>query len=143
MALIMIEAASMKSLAARFFDAIERGEIASVSACYHDDVVVWHNTGGGVSDKADNLAVLRRLVAITMERTYSNRIISVFDGGFVEQHCATLRMLDGTRHSIDACIVCRVQDGQIIRLEEYFDDAQVAPVRASALAYAQSSQSIA
>ncbi len=48
--------------AASFFDAIERGDIDAVAACYAEDVVIWHNTDAVETSKAQNLKTLAGLI---------------------------------------------------------------------------------
>jgi ketosteroid isomerase-like protein len=114
------------ALAARFFDAIEAGDVAAVGACYADDAVIWHNTDGLETTKAENVATLANLIRYIPERRYTDRRLSTFPGGFVQQHRLVGRRRDGREVELTACIVCAVADGVITRLDEYFDAAQVA-----------------
>jgi ketosteroid isomerase-like protein len=114
------------ALAARFFDAIEAGDLAAVGACYADDAVIWHNTDGLENSKAENVATLTGFIRHIPERRYTDRRLSTFPGGFVQQHRLVGRRRDGAHVELTACIVCAVADGAITRLDEYFDSAQVA-----------------
>jgi ketosteroid isomerase-like protein len=115
---------------ARFFDAIEAGDIDAVAACYADDVVIWHNTDGLSSSKAENLQVLAGFVKHTPFRRYEDRRVAVFPGGFVQQHVLKSARRDGSEVALHAAIVCAVKDGRITRLDEYFDSAELAAWRA-------------
>lgn len=117
--------ADIRALATLFFDAIESGDVEGVAACYDDGVEIWHNTDGLVQGKADNLAVLRGLVANYSDRSYHDRRLDVFDGGFAQQHRLSATRADGQRVSLPAALICRVKDGKITRLGEYFDSAAV------------------
>ena len=121
--------AEMQALAQGFFDAIERGDVEAVGACYADDAVIWHNTDGLESTKAQNLEVLAGFVQRTPHRRYEDRRVAVFAGGFVQQHRLTSARRDGTPVALHAAIVCQVQDGRITRLDEYFDSAELAAWR--------------
>lgn len=114
------------ALAARFFDAIEAGDVAAAGACYADDAVIWHNTDGLETTKAENLATLTGFIRHIPERRYADRRLSTFPGGFVQQHRLVGRRRDGGEVELTACIVCAAADGVITRLDEYFDPAQVA-----------------
>jgi ketosteroid isomerase-like protein len=59
------------------------------------------------------------------ERHYTRRRLEVFEGGFVEQHLLRGKLADGREVSLAACIVCKVRDGRITRLDEYFDSAEL------------------
>ena len=72
----------MAALAARFFDAIESGDVEAVGACYADDVVIWHNTDGAEENKAANLKVLSGLIRGYPTRRYEQRRLTALAGGF-------------------------------------------------------------
>jgi ketosteroid isomerase-like protein len=112
--------------ATHFFDAIERGDIDAVGACYAEDVVIWHNTDAVETSKTENLKTLAGLIRGYPQRRYEERRLSVFPGGFVQQHVLRGVRVDGARRELAACLVCQVSDGKITRLDEYFDAAQVA-----------------
>ena len=114
-------AAEMKALAERFFGAIEAGDIAGVSACYHPDAVIWHNDDGLETSPAQNLEVLASFVANVPKRVYANRRFFPIEGGFVQQHDTTLHVADGRVLVLPVCIVFKVDGGKIRRLDEYLD----------------------
>jgi len=116
-------------LAQRFFDAIERGDIDAVGACYADDAVIWHNTDGLESSKAENLETLANFVQAIPVRRYEDRRLLVTADSFVQQHALRCPRADGSIRELTAAIVCQVKDGQITRLDEYFDSAQLAAWR--------------
>lgn len=118
--------ADIRALATRFFDAIEQGDVETVAACYAPDVVIWHNNDGLTQTRAENLKTLAGLVQHFSDRRYEDRRLDAFDGGFVQQHVLSATRRDGTRVSLPAVLVCRVEDGRITRLDEYFDSAHVA-----------------
>lgn len=116
----------IETLARRFFDAIEAGDVGAVGACYADDAVIWHNTDGLANTKAENVATLTNFIRYIPERRYQDRRLTVFPGGFVQQHRLVGKRRDGVEVELTACIVCAVADRVITRLDEYFDAAQVA-----------------
>ena len=120
---------AIQSLATRFFDAIEMGDIATVRGCYADDAVIWHNTDGLEQSPEDNAATLRGMVERIPTRRYDNRSLRVFDGGFLQQHVLVGIRKDGVAVRLPACIICTIQDGRITRLDEYFDSAHVTAFR--------------
>ncbi len=113
------------ALAKRFFDAIEAGDVETVADCYAEDAVIWHNTDGIETSKTDNLKVLSQFVKYLPGRRYEDRRTHAIPGGFVQQHRLTRPRPDGTTAEVTACIVCRVEDGRITRLDEYFDQAAI------------------
>ena len=116
----------IQALAKRFFDAVEAGDIETVHGCYAPDARIWHNTDGAEQSRDDNARTLRGFARLISSRVYAERRLHVFDGGFVQQHELRGVRPDGVAVKLTACIVCAVADGQITRLDEYFDSAQVA-----------------
>lgn len=116
----------IRRLAKRFFDAIEEGDVETVRACYAPGARIWHNTDGLEQGPDDNAKVLASMVRHFENRVYDQRRLEVFDGGFVQQHVLrATRKRDGADVALVACVVCDVADGQITRLNEYFDSAAV------------------
>jgi len=63
------------------------------------------------------------------ERRYTDRRIEAFEGGFVDQHLLRGRLASGKEVSMAACLICKVVNGRITRLDEYFDSAALATWR--------------
>lgn len=116
----------IRGLATRFFDAIETGDPGMVADCYADDVAIWHNTDRQIETKADNVKTLSGFIRHIPTRRYEDRRLTVYPGGFVQQHLLVGVRPDGKRVELPACIVCAVAEGRITRLDEYFDSEQVA-----------------
>jgi ketosteroid isomerase-like protein len=114
------------AVAQRFFDAVESGDIDTVAAIYHPGAVIWHNHDRMETSARENLEVLARFVERAPVRRYVNRRIIVTPGVFVQQHILEATRTDGRRLSLPACVVCQLKDGQIIRLDEYYDTAALA-----------------
>jgi ketosteroid isomerase-like protein len=70
------------------------------------------------------------MVARIEERSYAERRVQVFPGGFVQQHTLQGRRThDGAPVRLPCAIICQVSGGKINRLDEYFDSAHVAEFR--------------
>ena len=120
----------IRALAARFFDAIENGDIATMQASFAPDAAIWHNTDEAIVSPADTAKTLTGMVARIKDRRYANRRLHVFPGGFVQQHeLQGARVHDDVRVHLPCAIICAVTDGKIMRLDEYFDSAHVAQFR--------------
>lgn len=128
--------AAVLALVDRFIEAIQIGDIDTVTACYHPDVVVWLNTAGVGVDRQTNLQVLTGFVGKTSERRYQNRRVQTFPGGCVQQHLLKATHIKGPVLELAATLVCQVQHGVIIRLDEYFDSAPLTAWYAQIRAYA-------
>ena len=91
------------AFAKKFVDAIQAGDIATTRACYHPDAKLWHNTDGIEQTVDQNMKVLDWFI-----RT----------------------LPDGTKWAMDACVVIKIENGLITRLDEYLDSAQAGKLRA-------------
>ena len=115
-------------VAERFFAAIEAGDVDTVREIYHPDVVIWHNYDGldrresGDSREA-NLKVLAGLPERIAGAKYDVWYREATSTGFVQQHVLKGTMPNGQPIELPACIVCKVEEGWITRLDEYFDPA--------------------
>lgn len=112
---------AMKALADKFFGAIEAGDIDGVSSCYAKDAIIWHNDDKLETAPAQNLEVLKQFIANVPKRVYANRRFFPVEGGFIQQHETELHLADGRVLSLPVCIVFKVVDGKIQRLDEYLD----------------------
>lgn len=117
--------AGTTALAERFFAAVEAGDVAAVTDCYHPDVVIWHGHTRVAQDRATNVATLAQFISLSRERRYTDRKLRLFPGGFVQQHLLVAVARGGARLELPAALVCEVEDGRITRLEEYFDNSPV------------------
>lgn len=126
----MSDDTAMRTLAKRFFDCVEQGDIEGLVACYAPDAEIWHNTDRQIQGPEDNRKTLAGMVTRIVDRVYADRRVEVFPAGFVQQHVLQgVRKHDNVRVELPACIVCAVKDGKITRLDEYFDSAGVAEFR--------------
>ena len=126
----MSEAEDIKAMATRFFDAIEAGEIETMRNTFAEDAEIWHNTDEAIVTPKQTAQTLTAMVARIRDREYADRRLTAFPGGFVQQHVLRgVRVHDDVAVHLPCAIVCRVKDGKITRLDEYFDSAHVAEFR--------------
>lgn len=121
---------AIEALAKRFFDAIELGDIASMRDSFVDDAAIWHNTDEEIVSPDQTVQTLTGMVQRITDIRYSERQLSIFPGGFVQQHVLTgTRRHDGVAVRLPCAIICQLEEGRIKRLDEYFDSAHVATFR--------------
>lgn len=108
------------------FEAIERGDIATLDSLWADDIEVWHSNDGVVQDKAQNLAVLGWMIDNTATIEYRDVVRDLTAAGFVQRHVLHLSFADGRAAALPIAIFASVRDGQVTRIDEYMDSAQVA-----------------
>jgi ketosteroid isomerase-like protein len=125
------------TLARRFLAAIEAGDSAGVRAIYAPDARIWHNTDGldhpgqDVEANLSTLAWMRRHLSdiryeiVRLEETAS---------GYAQTHVLRARTSLGETFALPAAIFCTVKDGRITRLDEYFREADLAPLLRAAQA---------
>ena len=117
----------------RLFAAIERSDIAAVDAMWSDDIAVWRVGSRRDDDKARAMRVIDWFIGVTTQRRYEILDRQLFDDGsaqgFVQQHILHATGHGGQSISLRVCIVIRVgADGLIVRIDEYFDPAGIAPL---------------
>ena len=116
----------VRELCERFFDAYENKRADVLDELYSDDCIIWHNVFGKDTTREDNIAWMR-VDKGQRRRTYNDRVINVFHDGFVIQYS-----LNGVMHNghvgpaLWICIVGRVRDGKITRIDEYMDSSKFA-----------------
>ena len=115
----------IRELCNEFFDAYQDGRVDVLRRIMSDDCVVWHNVFNREMSGADNLAALPASYGGQRRRTYNDRIVNAFSDGFVIQYS-----LNGVMHNghvgpaLWICIVGRVRDGKITRIDEYMDSSK-------------------
>ena len=116
----------MGHLGDRLLAAVEAGDIEAVRGLYASDARVWHNFDGVEQTVEENLRVLAWLTGHVRDLHYDNIRRHDIPGGFVQQHVLRCRSRAGVELAVPACMVVRVADDRITRLDEYLDSAQVA-----------------
>jgi ketosteroid isomerase-like protein len=122
--------ADIEALAARFFAAIQAGDIDAISEIYAPDAVIWHNTDQVEQSVEQNLVVLRWVTEHVKGWHYEDVRRTCFPGGFVQQHMGKGTAPSGLPVAMPACIVATVRDGRVTRIDEYIDSAGVAALTA-------------
>ena len=126
----MSEQDDIRAMATRFFDAIEAGDIETMQGSFTPDAEIWHNTDELIVTPAQTAQTLTGMASRIRDREYADRQLTVFPGGFVQQHVLKgVRVHDGVSVRLPCAIICKVENGKITRLDEYFDSAHVAEFR--------------
>lgn len=112
----------------RILDAVERGDVNAVAACYAPGAKIWHNFDELEQTVDENLALLGALVGVLSERKYTVRGRYDIPGGIIQMHTLDGVLPDGSKFHLPACMVFRVGGGRITRIDEYFDSAHFAPL---------------
>jgi limonene-1,2-epoxide hydrolase len=109
--------------------AIKARSVAQIGAVYADDIIVWHGATGNAGTKSENMALLGQVFQLASALEYRNIRRHLIDGGIVQQHQLVGRFADGKpMPTLEACLVMRIRDGRITRIDEYFDGNTYAEV---------------
>jgi ketosteroid isomerase-like protein len=93
-----------------------------IGKIYADDVVVWHASTGTSATKEGNLALLGGVFTLTSRLEYRDIRRHLIDGGVVQQHQLVGAFADGRPLPVlETCMVIKVRNGLITRIDEYFD----------------------
>lgn len=109
--------------------AIHSRDISAVRALYADDIVVWHGSTGQMQTKCENTDLLAGVFEITSKLEYVRIQRHPIESGIVQQHCLVGAFDDGRAlPDLNACLVIKVRDEKIVRIDEYFDGTTYAEV---------------
>ena len=125
----MTEAETLE-FAERFVNAIQTGDVPAVRACYAPGAKIWHNTDDIEQTVDDNIKVLDWFIATLPDRNYRVLRREALKDGFLQQHVLEATLPDGTPWKMYACVVIKMENGLITRLDEYLDSGQGRALRA-------------
>lgn len=123
----------------RMFAALSCGNLADAAACFTPDARIWHSFDCIAHDLGAIMLEWEGLVANFPLRDFVDVRRQPTSSGFVQQHVMTGTTASGARRAWPVCIVVRIKDGHIARLDEYIDRAGAfeplagGPVRTPAL----------
>ena len=104
----------------RAFTALAAGDLEAARACF---TLVWHGFDGVARDVDETMKDWTGLVAAFEERFITDIRRQPTPDGFVQQHLFVMRPNGGQRRAWPVCIVVKIADGRIARLDEYIDRA--------------------
>jgi ketosteroid isomerase-like protein len=117
------------SLARRFIEAVEAGDVPTARSCLADDALIWHNFDEVEQTVDQNMALLEWMMGRCTERRYELTRLEEIEGGYLQQHVLRLVSRSGEKITLHACVVVRVANGRIQRIEEYLDPAPTTKLR--------------
>jgi ketosteroid isomerase-like protein len=118
------------SFAEGFVGAIQSGDVPAVRACYAPGAKIWHNTDNIEQTVDENVRVLEWFIRTLPDRNYRVQRREALKDGFLQQHVLEATLPDGVKWKMSACVVVRMENGLITRLDEYLDSAEGKPLRA-------------
>ena len=118
-------------LANRFVAAIESRDVDAVRRCYAPQARIWHNHDGKVQSVDDNIKGVHWIHKVLAGVRYDVKRRVAIPGGFLQEHVLRGTLPSGEAFAMPACVVCTVEDGVIVALDEYLDSAHTQPLVAA------------
>ena len=113
-------------LARRFVGAIEAKDVETVRSCYHPEARIWHNFDNKFQSVDDNIRGVHWIHKVLANVCYEIKRLLVIPGGFLQEHVLQGTLSSGAAFAMPACVICMVEGGRIVSLEEYLDSAHAA-----------------
>jgi ketosteroid isomerase-like protein len=114
-------------VARQLIEGVTRGDVESVDRLYADDICVWRNVDQRELVKKQALKVVGILSELK-DIEYRDLRIEPTEHGYVQQHVLSCTSSKGEEVLMPSCIVARVENGRIARIDEYADSAAMAPL---------------
>ncbi len=115
---------SPKEVCASFFSAIERGDMATVTNIYHDDLKVWHNFTNAYQNKTENIGVLAKLKKFENVK-YDVQEVIVTGDRLAQRHWLILTKPGGEVLKAAGVLFMTIRDDKIVEMAEYLDSVPV------------------
>lgn len=118
-----------EGIASRFITAVEQADFDTIlDEIYAPDAVIWHNNDNVCIGPTENIRVLTWLHGVVTDLRYEDVRRLPTPKGYVQQH--TLRAVTpaGDPIEVHACFVVTIENGRIVRLDEYLDKAASRPL---------------
>jgi ketosteroid isomerase-like protein len=114
-----------RSVAVALVDAVNRGSVDDVLALLSSDAVYWNNVTH--TDAArDALATQLRIdFELFGDFRYADVHVNVTDEGFMLRMQAQVQARNGKSAAFPVCVVGRIEEGLIVRLEDWADPTPV------------------
>jgi len=107
----------------RLFGALASGAVETAVGCFAEGARVWHCFDCIAHDKPAMREQWQALIDNFPTRDFVDVRRQPIPDGFVQQHVMTATTASGARKAWPTCIVVRVENGLITRLDEYIDRA--------------------
>jgi ketosteroid isomerase-like protein len=104
------------------------GDVDGVAELYHEDLTAWRSHDRRSLVRKQALRVVEILARQLRELRYEDVRIQPTPTGFVQQHVMRCLSPGGEPVEAHVCLVAEVRDGRILRIDEYMDSAQLAPL---------------
>lgn len=118
----------MAELGLRFARAAEARDVDALINLYHPDARFWNNVLGRVLTTPEIVEVTRLEARLIASYVFQELRCTPTDNGFVLQMRVTGSTHRDVAFAVDTCLVAQVEGELIIRIDEYVDATQAAPI---------------
>lgn len=115
-------------VAERFVDALNTCDADEVSEIYSADAKIWHNFDQVYQSVEENVRTLKWLHRVLNNVNYEIQRREATSDGFFQQHVLRGTLASGKEFAMPACVICKVEGGKIVALDEYLDFAHAKPL---------------
>jgi ketosteroid isomerase-like protein len=121
----------------KFFNATFAGDPVAARRFYAPDAVIWHNTNRLELNVDQNMEIITWIAKLIPDQRCHVVRREVTRDGFFQQDLLEATLPDGSAFSQTSCVVVRMKDGLIVRLDEYLDSVEFEPLKALRLQLAE------
>ncbi len=104
-----------------FYSALARKDLPGVLACCAPDAIFWHNFDGICQSPEQAAEGWRGMFDSLQEHGPLDVRREILGDTVIQRHLFVMGRADGTRIGKPCCILARIFDGRIQRLDEYID----------------------
>jgi ketosteroid isomerase-like protein len=107
----------------RLFAAMTAGDLDGTRDAFTPNARIWHNFDGIAHDRESLLRDWASMFTAFPHRAIHDVRRQKTETGFVQQHMTVMTSASGKTFAWPTCIVFRIEDDRIARLDEYIDRA--------------------
>ena len=122
---------SPREIAAQIAKSAATQDLSLFRGVFAEDAIWWHAFGDRVVSVEDSLAYFQLVLNVTENLRYEDVRITETPSGYIDQHYVRANMPDGTQVSMPAVMVVTVENGKVVRLDEYVEAFAGAPITAA------------
>jgi ketosteroid isomerase-like protein len=117
------------ALANRFIDALHAADIDTIREIYAPDARIWHNFTNDYQTVDDNIASLLAIRKKLSNMRYDITRLEPIKDGYLQQHVMRGTLAGGDEFAMHAMLTVTINDGRIVKAEEYLDFRETLPLR--------------
>lgn len=115
-------------LARRLVAAVKSKDADTLRELYAPSARIWHNNDGKYQTVEENIRGMFWIHKVLRNVDYDVKRLLDIPGGFLQEHVLRGTLPSGEAFAMPACVVCMVEHGRIVSLDEYLDSAHTQPL---------------